>query len=84
MRCAVIDAVSISIKMQMESVLSVHLVLMAWTVMQPAYPGILGICVGLCATVPPISVTESMAVRTIRKKKHKSFPPPQLKAQTSG
>ena len=35
--------------------------------MQPAPPGILGICVRTIATVPPISVTESMAVRTIRK-----------------
>ena len=35
--------------------------------MKPAYPGILGICVGLCATVPPISVTESMAVEPMHK-----------------
>ena len=41
---------------------SVHLVLMVWPVMQPASPGILGVCVSLCATVPPIKVTEKMAV----------------------
>ena len=40
---------------------------MAWAVIQPAPPGILGICVRTSATVPTISVTESMAVRTIRK-----------------
>ena len=30
--------------------------------MQPAPLGILGICVSLCATIPPISVTESIVV----------------------
>ena len=34
----------------------------SWCVMQPASPGILGICVRTSATVPSISVTESMAV----------------------
>ena len=37
--------------------------------MQLAPPGILGICVRTSATVPPISVTESMAVESMLKVK---------------
>ena len=40
---------------------------MAWAVMQPALPGILGVCVRRSATVPSICVTESMAVEPIQK-----------------